>query len=58
MIDKFDFLLFDGGNLVLYDNLNILSITLLIFLSVIVFNKKDISRILAPKITTIYFDTL
>ena len=45
MIHKFDFLLLDGGHLVLSDNLNILSSTLLISLSVIVINEQDISNI-------------
>ena len=58
MIHKFDFLLLDGGNLVLSDNLNILSNTLLISLSVIVLNEKGISHIFAPKITIIYIETL
>ena len=40
MIHKFDFLVLDGGNLVLSDNLNILSNTLLISLSVIVLNDR------------------
>ena len=58
MIHKFDFLLLDGGHLVLSDNLNILSNTLLISLSVIVLNETDISHIFAPKITIFYFETL
>ena len=58
MIHKFDFLLLDGGNLVLSDNLNILSNTLLISFPVIVLNETDISHIFAPKITIIYFETL
>ena len=58
MSHKFDILLLDGGKLVLSDNLNILSKTLLISLSVIVSNEKDISHIFAPKITIIPFETL
>ena len=44
MIHKFDFLLLDGGNLVLSDNSNILSKTLLISLSAIVSKEKNISQ--------------
>ena len=59
MIHKFDFLLLDGGNLVLSDNnLNILSNVLLISLYVILLNEKDISHIFAPIITIIYYETL
>ena len=58
MIHKFDFLLLDGGNFVLSDNLNILRNTLRISLSVIVLNEKDISPIFAPEITMNYFETL
>ena len=42
MIHTFAFLLLDGGNLVLSDFLNILSNILLISLSVILSNEKDI----------------
>ena len=59
MIHKFDFLLLDGGNLVLSDNnLNILSNVLLISLYVILLNEKDIGHIFAPIITIIYYETL
>ena len=58
MIHKFDFLLLDGGNLVLSDNLNLLNNALLISLSVIVLNEKYISHIFDPKITIIYLETL
>ena len=58
MIHKFDFLLLDGGTFVLFDNLNILNNTLLISLSVIVLNEKDISPIFTPEITINYFETL
>ena len=58
MIQKFDFLLLDGGNLVLSDHLNILSNTLEIFLFVTVLNEKDISHIFAPILTIIYYETL
>ena len=58
MIHKFNFLVLGGGNLVLSDNSNILSNTLLISLSDIVLNEKDISPIFAPEITINYFETL
>ena len=57
MSHKFDFLLLDGDNLILSDNLNILSKTLLIYLSVIVLNEEDIDHIFVPKITIINFET-
>ena len=49
MINEFDFPLLDGGNLVLSDDLNFLSNTLLISLSVIVLNEEDIDHILPLK---------
>ena len=58
MIHKFVFLVLDGANLVLSDNLNILSNTLLISLSVIVLNEENIDHIFAPKVTMIYIETL
>ena len=57
MIHEFDILVLDGGNSVLSDNLNILSNTLLISLSIIVLNEEDIYHIFAPTITMIYFET-
>ena len=42
MVHRFDFLVSNGGNSVLSDNLNILSNTLLIFLSLIVSKKSTI----------------
>ena len=57
MIHKFDLLVLDCGNLVLSNNWNILSNTLLISLSVIVLNEEDIDHIFAPKITIISFKT-
>ena len=48
MIHKFDFLVLDGGNLVLSDNLNILSNTLLISLFVIALNEEDILQYFCP----------
>ena len=53
MIHKLDFLGSDGGNSVLSDNLNILSNTLLISLSIIVLNEEDINNFFASKITII-----
>ena len=58
MIPKFDFLLLNGGNLVLSDNLNIIRNTLLISLSVIALNEKDISHIFAHKIKIICFERI
>ena len=58
MIHTFYFLLLDGGNLVLSGNLSIFSNAMLISLSVIVLNEKDISPIFAPEITINYFETL
>ena len=57
MIHTFYFLLLDGGNLVLSGNLSIFSNAMLISLSVIVLNEKDMSHIINPKITIIYFET-
>ena len=57
MINEFDFPLLDGGNLALSDDLNFLSNTLLISLSVIVLNEEDIDHIFAPKITIISVET-
>ena len=57
IIHKFDFQVLYCGNLVLSDNLNILSNTLLISLSIIVLNEEDIDHIFAPRIPIIYFKT-
>ena len=57
MIHKFNFLVLDGGNFFLSDDLNLLRNTLLILLSVIVLNEEDIDHIFTPKITILYFET-
>ena len=56
MLHKFDYLVLDGDNLVLSNNLNVLSNTLLISLSLHALNEEDICHIFTIKIPMIYFE--